>query len=314
MAVTRVRIVLAFCFTATLVAVATPAQATVPGANGRIAFGSDRFGRTHNIFTMSADGSHIRQLTFLKAKQGAALDESWSPDGTGLVYEQRNSDGSVRQIFEMNADGSGQHQLFSDPSFAEFNPSFSPDGSRVIFSRCRPDSEACAVYSVKADGHGLVPITHFDVAHNVFDQQAEYSPTGRSIAFASFNRGGVVAAVYVMRADGSHVRIVTPTGLEASQPDWSPDGSRIVFGTNCCNPRHPAIWTVGLDGSALKQLTFPGARYDFTPKYSPAGDRVVFERDSADFSTSSIMIMKPDGTGVAPLQADAFLPSWGPAG
>src|SRR5262245_44072937 len=71
---------------------ATPASAAFPGPNGRIAFGSDRSGSTHNLFTMKPDGTDIRQVTFLTFDQGAALDVAWSADGSRLVYEQRNAD------------------------------------------------------------------------------------------------------------------------------------------------------------------------------------------------------------------------------
>jgi hypothetical protein len=62
------------------------------GTNGRVAFGSDRYGGTFNIFTMNPDGSGVRQLTFLHANQGAALDQTWSPDGSRLVFEKRNAE------------------------------------------------------------------------------------------------------------------------------------------------------------------------------------------------------------------------------
>jgi Tol biopolymer transport system component len=307
----RLGIVLAFGLTTALVAVATPAQATFPGTNGKIAFGSERFEGTPNLFTMNPDGSDVLQLTFLTADQGAAVAESWSPDGSTLVYHQRNAEGSVSQIFLMNADGSNQHLLFSDPSFLDFDPGFSPDGSRVIFARCRPDFEACAIYTVKSDGHGLTAISHFDLRHNVVDFSPEYSPDGKEIAFESRNRGGVQAAVYVMNSHGTGVRRITPTGLQALEPDWSPDGTEIAVWSNCCNPQHSEIWTVHPDGSGLEQLTFPAAENDFTPEFAPEGDRIVFERDSTDFS---ILTMNPDGSDVTTIQTDAFTPSWGPAG
>jgi Tol biopolymer transport system component len=78
-------------------------------------------------------------------------------------------------------------------------------------------------------------------------------------------------------------------------------------------PLHSAIWRVRPDGTGLKQLTFPGDGHDFTPEYAPAGDKIAFERDSPDFSTSSILVMNPDGSNPTPIQADAFVPAWGPA-
>jgi TolB protein len=313
--VRRLGTLLVCMLTMGLVAVATPAQATFPGTNGRIAFDSDRFGGgDHNIFSMNPDGSDVQQLTFFTADQGAALRQAWSPDGSQLVFERRPADGSFRHLFVMNADGSNQHLLFPESSYFDFDPSFSPDGSRVIFDRCRQDFEACAIYAVKTDGHGLTAITHFDVKHNVYDSRPEYSPDGKTIAFDSFNRGGVQAAVYLMDSHGTNVRRITPTALQALDPDWSPDGTRIAFWSNCCNPQHSEIWTVRPDGSGLVQLTFPGAEHDFTPSYAPEGDRIAFERDSEDFSTSSILTMNPDGSDVITIQTDGFLPSWGAGG
>ena len=275
---------------------------------------SDRYRSTDNIFTMNPDGSDVHQLTFLTAAQGGADLESWSPDGTKLVFVERNADFSSWQIYTMNADGSNQRILFKDSSYFHFDPGFSPDGRRVVFARCRQDFEACAIYSVRSDGHGMAPITHLDVRHNVLDFSPEYSPDGRTIAFESFNRGGVTDAVYLMGVHGTDVSRLTPTWLEAEAPDWSPDGSRIVFSTNCCNPLHSSIWVIRADGTELRQLTLSGARHDFTPEYAPAGDRIAFERASPDFSTSRIEAMNPDGSGLTTIQPDARHAAWGPAG
>jgi Tol biopolymer transport system component len=295
-----------------LLAQAPAALATYPGTNGRIAFGSDRFGGTHNIFTVNPDGSDVRQLTFLTADQGAALSQSWSPDGSKLVFERRPADFSFRDIGEMNADGSNQQILFHDAGFQDFDPTFSPDGSRVIFQRCRSDFEACAIYSVRADGRGLTAITHFDVKHNVSDGRPEYSPDGKTIVFDSFGRGGIQAAVYLMDAHGSNIRRVTSPALEAFYPDWSPDGSEIVMPSPCCTPEHTAIWKIHPDGSGLGQLTFPGAESDFAAVFSPDGTKIAFEHDSADLP--NIETMNADGSGATTIAADGFEPSWGPGG
>jgi TolB protein len=305
-------ILLTLSLTAAVVGLASPAQATFPGRNGRIAFDSDLFGGTHNIFTMNPDGSDVKQLTFLTVDQGAALRQSWSPDGSSLVFEQRNADQSVRQLYLMNADGSNQHLLFNEPTFTDHDPGFSPDGRRVVFSRCRQDNEACAIYTIKADGHHLTAVTRFDRRHNVLDSSPEYSPDGKAIAFNSFNRGGVEGAVYLVKPNGTGVRRITPRKIQAFEPDWSPDGTEIAFSSNCCNPRPSAIWTMNADGSGLQHLTFP-ALEDHATQFSPKGNRIVFERVFSNYTTSNIMTMNADGSGVTTIQTNAFSPSWGPS-
>jgi Tol biopolymer transport system component len=122
------------------------AYATFPGPNGRIAFDSFRAG-TENIFTMRGDGSDVQQLTSVPSGEEASVP-AWSPDGNSIPFRQGATDGSTSELMLMNADGSNQHALFSDPSFQDDLPSFSPDGSRLVFQRCSTPLEACAIYSI----------------------------------------------------------------------------------------------------------------------------------------------------------------------
>jgi TolB protein len=295
-----------------LIGGAGSAYATFPGTNGRIAFDSFRAG-PENVFSMRSDGSDVKQLTSVPAGEGAAIP-AWSPDGKSIAYQQGAADGSTSELLLMNADGSNQHVVFSDPSFQDGLPSFSPDGSRLVFQRCSAPLEACAIYSIKTDGHGLTAITHFNQAINNIDAGPQYAPNGTTIAFTSFNRGGVQGAVYLMRPHGANIRQITPSGLGAFQEDWSPDGTTLAFSSNCCNPLNAALWTARPDGSGLQQLTSPGANHDFVPSYSPHGDQIAFERDSADFSTRTVMTTPAAGGTPTLIQTDAGDPAWGPAG
>ena len=97
---------------------------------------------------------------------------------------------------------------------------------------------------------------------------------------------------------------LTPAPLSPRQPDWSPDARRIAFSTHCRNPQNEEIWVVSAKGDELSRLTKNGndyfsGRHDYHPSWSPQGDAIVFERDSPDFSSSGIFVMKPDGSGCA---------------
>jgi TolB protein len=82
---------------------AKPAKATFPGANGKIAFESNRDGNSE-IYVMKADGSNQTNLT-----NNAAADYSpaVSPNGKMIAFTS-NRDGNF-EIYSMNAlDGSKQ--------------------------------------------------------------------------------------------------------------------------------------------------------------------------------------------------------------
>jgi TolB protein len=70
-----------------------------------IAFESDRIGDQYDIYTMRADGSHVRRLTKSPANDILA---SWSPDGKKIAF-QSFRDGDA-EIFTMRRDGSHVHQ------------------------------------------------------------------------------------------------------------------------------------------------------------------------------------------------------------
>ena len=134
---------------------AGPAQATFPGHNGRIAFGSATdHGR--QLFTVRPNGRDLRQITHVVS--GDAGDADWSPDGRLIAFDIEAPD-SV-QLGIMNADGSGLVML---PKVAgnivEADPSFTPDGRRIIFLTF--DGTIEAIWSMDLDGthrHLVAPL------------------------------------------------------------------------------------------------------------------------------------------------------------
>jgi Tol biopolymer transport system component len=277
-----------------LVLSAGNANGTYPGSNGRIAFvqGPD-------IFTMNPDGTDVRQLTNLGPDSGAFW-QSWSPDGRQIVFNEFRPPDFLGQLWIMNADGGNQHLLLAEADFHNERPSFTPDGRSVIFTRCRLDMlDTCALFQIQTDGTGLRPVTQFELG--IVDRSAQYSPADGSIAFIGMARGGIICAIYLTSSSASDLRRITPAPLSARQPDWSPDGRKIVFSTHCSNPQNEEIWLVNSEGNELRRLTVNGDDYlagphDFHPSWSPQGDAIVFERDAPDFSGTDIFVMKQDGS------------------
>ncbi|RME05846.1 MAG: hypothetical protein D6803_08005 [Anaerolineae bacterium] len=97
------------------------------------------------------------------------------------------------------------------------------------------------------------------------------------IAFASDRSG--IPQIWVMNTDGSGLRQLTDLHLGACQPDWSPDGMRIVFISPCEKNQElypgAGLFVMNADGSDVQSLPAVGAGA-FDPDWSPDGKRIVY--------------------------------------
>jgi TolB protein len=94
-------------------------------------------------------------------------------------------------------------------------------------------------------------------------------------------------AIFVASAGGTGVRQVTrpSRGVVDDQPDWSPDGSLLVFYR--CPGGLCKIYTVRPNGTELRELSSPvGLRsHDSRASFTPDGRHIVFTRASGGLRT-----------------------------
>ncbi len=104
-----------------------------PGQNGRIAFTSIRADSplrddSIGIDTITVDGSGQTRLV-------AGDNPAFSADGSKIAFERAPAN-REREIYTMNADGSGVRRLTNN-AVADYDPAFSPDGSKIAFASFR---------------------------------------------------------------------------------------------------------------------------------------------------------------------------------
>ena len=193
---------------------------------------------------------------------------AWSPDGSRIAYARTG------EIYVANADGSGERRLTTMREPVSF-PAWSPDGRTIAFAGVRD------VFAVPAAGGSVRNVTRSPKPWLLRTTPA-YSPDGRTIAISA-STDAYNADIFLMRADGSGLRRLTRTqGThdrlgEEGQPDFSPDGKRIVFTSN--RDGNVELYEIGVDGRNERRLTRTPRADEERPRYSGDGRRVVYASD-----------------------------------
>jgi TolB protein len=244
-----------------------------PDGKGKIVFDSNRrraYGEplnTSDLFLMSHDGT---DLTFLTRGGSPA----WSPVGP-------HGKASKKIAFHASGSGTGL-PIKDDPGAAtEDSDVFVVNVDDLIENGAQPQN-----------------ITNSPLA---IDDDPDWSPDGQKIAFTSHDvnddqNNSTSTEIYVRNADGTGEPQRLTFNLEEERaPDWSPDGTLILF--MCRRGGNDfEICVINADGTGDTQLTF-NERADLTPTWSPDGQQIVFHRALGPGLRNQLFVMDANGTG-----------------
>jgi Tol biopolymer transport system component len=135
--------------------------------------------------------------------------------------------------------------------------------------------------------------------HPALDFNAAFAPGGERVAFVSERDGN--AELYTVGLDGSGLRRLTREFALDDRPAWSPDGRRLAFSSTRQPSGRPgqswnAIYVMEADGTGPRRVSPPEAA-DYSPAWSPQGDRIACASGSGEAGKADVYVMAPDGTG-----------------
>lgn len=228
----------------------------------------------------------------------------------GLLTWQQDRAGGPPVVYVANPDGTGLREVFSAPNRAALEATFSPtDPDVMFFSRGSrtPYSEDLFTGSLatgtvkKLSGPGFADIA------------AAVSPDGKRIAYFAAprprhldpDRPGPPEQIHVMNVDGSADERLTPVAQRSIDPDWSPDGTRIVYAEARIrgNRGRQRLRIMSADGTVDRALTPFGGRDELNPKWMPDGRTIVYESASPRGTLSDILAIDASGGSPRPILA-----------
>lgn len=198
-----------------LLSVRTPEQPALSPDGTRVAFvlrTTDRDGDrdTRALWQVPATGGTPVALT----RASADSTPVWSPDGSQLAF-LRAQDGPA-QIWLLPSAGGEAHEVTTLPLGAGA-PAWSPDGERIAFT--------APVDSAALPGEGAETILARRSAPTAADRLG-YKADGAG------NLGTLVQQLHVLDVASGKITVLTHGRSHASEPFWSPDGTRIAYSTS----------------------------------------------------------------------------------
>jgi eukaryotic-like serine/threonine-protein kinase len=289
-----------------------------------------RFTKSSELWEITSNGSRLHRLFSESRHSDAKCCGTWSPNGEFYAFIDFGPDGRDSQIYALDERRGLFRQTIKQPfqltsgPIGWSPPVFSKDGKRlfstgttqagelvrvdpksnqiqpflggisanlVTFSKDRqfvayvtyPDG---ILWKARVDGSDRTQLT----SPPLYPTAASWSPDGSEFALMALSPEGRQQAWLIPVKGGTPQRLLPEDTGEQTDPNWSPDGSKIIFATGLLNSEQQGSSIRILEVATHEITTLPGSAGMFGPHWSPDGRSIL--ANSLDISTMYIFDMK----------------------
>jgi serine/threonine protein kinase/sugar lactone lactonase YvrE len=202
-------------------------------------------GGQSTIFTVDADGSHLRQVTTAGNPAGQHADPGWSADGKLLIIAslgQMGARASINTLGTVDPESGEYRQIATGNLVNQMSPVLSPDGRTVYFGAMAKDG--FGIYAVPLSGNAPA-VAIYKTGKDV--------PTGIALSHDGkrlfFTRMTTVSQIWQTGTEGSPPKALYQDDVvRAKLPAYSPDGQHLAYLVQTQNAVQD-LWMMDADGS-----------------------------------------------------------------
>ena len=265
---------------------------------------------TATIWEINSDGGHLHRLLSAWDETPEEYAGPWSADAKYFFFDAKHL--GARDIWAMRQ---GRHvfraaeeptRMTAGPMSYEA-PLLSADGRRLFVVGVSGKSE---LVRYDFNSHQVSP-----VLPGICTNSLTFSRDGNWVACMSTQDGTILR----MKQDGTERLALTTSALEAWDPNWSPDGKRIIF-VGLPKNRISRIFIIPVEGGSVKEL-FPDNRDQNDPVWSPNGKFIAFARAQNTLGGKSptsfaieLLDLSTNQLSLIPGSAGIRAPAWSPDG
>jgi TolB protein len=279
--------------------------------------------------------SDLQPLAFEQRADGAlrisdpssdASDQNpaFSPDGSRLVFSRFENGYNIGPASLWLLDLANGQTTRLTPVEDQDNvnlpgSTWNPATNRIVLASDRGESDD--LWRIAPDGTDFTSITFHEGPPWYIEPS--WSSDGEWVVFEADNNlpdDEQQGSIWKVRNDGSELTQLTDgpgNGSDDRQPNWSPQGDRILFQRHTPGSENWDIFTIAPDGSDLQQITTAPSS-DTDASWSPDDAWIVYSSDDGGLVVPNILIIPANGGSPIRVSQDNInqdgAPSWSPDG